>query len=81
MVKESPAFNLLEELIKRSRLPWRWVTTITAVVLLLFLILVIYLDGTFSNLSEWDFWREFLGPPVIIVYVLSIYPFMQRLGE
>jgi hypothetical protein len=81
MVKESSSLPLLEELIKRSRLPWHWATVIIAIVLLIFLILVIYLDGAFPNISEWDFWRKFLGPPVIIIYVLMIYPFMQRLWE
>jgi hypothetical protein len=81
MAEEPHTLPLFEELIKRSRLPWRWVTAITAVVLLLFLVLVACLDGIFSNLSDWEFWRAFLGPPVIIVYILLIYPFMQRLGE
>ncbi|UCB42827.1 MAG: hypothetical protein JSV77_10330 [Dehalococcoidales bacterium] len=81
MVKESPTLPLLEELIKRSRLPWRWAIIIVAVVWLLFLILVTYLDGAFSSLSEWEFWRIFLGSPVIIIYILIVYPFMQRLGE
>jgi len=81
MIKETPALPLLVELIKRSRLPWRWVTAIVAGVLLLALILSTLLDGVFSNLADWEFWRGFMGPPVIIIYILSIYPFMQRFEE
>lgn len=81
MTKESHTLPLLEDLITRSRLPWRWITVIVAVVLLLLIILMTYLDGAFSNLADWEFWRRFLGPPVIITYILLIYPFMQRLEE
>ncbi|HEY41351.1 MAG TPA: hypothetical protein G4O18_05780 [Dehalococcoidia bacterium] len=81
MAKESQNLPLIAEIIKRSRLPWRWATVIVAAVLLLFFALAALLDGSFSDLSDWNLWRAFLGPPCIIVYILSIYPFMQRMWE
>jgi len=63
---------------KLSRLSWYWTTTIIAVVILLSLILVAYLEDAFN---QWDFWRVGLTAPSIIIYILLIYPFMWRLGE
>ena len=81
MVEEAQNLPLIESLVERSRLSWRWATIIIAGVLLLFFVLTALLDGSFSDLSDWDLWRAFLGPPCIIVYILSIYPFMQRMWE
>jgi hypothetical protein len=50
-------------------------------VLLLSLVLTAYLDGVFSHPFEWSFWRSGLQPPVIITYILVIYPLMQRLWD
>ena len=50
-------------------------------VLLLSLILAAYLDGVFSRPFDWNVWRGGLQPPVIITYILVIYPLMQRLWD
>jgi hypothetical protein len=81
MAEESQKLPLLAALMERSRLPWHWTTAIVAVVLLLFFVLAAFVDGAFSDLSDWNYWRAFLGPPSIIVYVLLVYPFMQRMWE
>jgi hypothetical protein len=69
------------ELVKRSRLPWRWSVALIAAVLLLFLILAAYFEGQFGDQFNWDYWRVGLQGPVIIIYVLAVYPFMWRLWQ
>jgi hypothetical protein len=81
MAEESQNLPLIAEIIERSRIPWRWAILIVTVVLLLLFVLAALLDGSFSDLSDWEFWRAFMGPPCVIVYILSIYPFMQRMWE
>ena len=81
MAEDRQELPLLDTLIERSRLPWRWVTAIVAAILLLSLILATLLDGAFSELSNWEFWRNFLDAPAAVIYILSIYPFVQRLWE
>ncbi len=66
---------------KRSRLPWYWATAVVAAVLLLFLILATFLDGVINDLSTWRFWQNNLEGPILITYILVIYPFMWRLRE
>jgi len=72
---------LLEELLQRTRLPWYGATALISVVLLLSVVLAAYLDGVFSRPFDWDVWRSGLQPPVIITYILVIYPLMQRLWD
>ncbi|UCB42309.1 MAG: hypothetical protein JSV77_07530 [Dehalococcoidales bacterium] len=79
MVKEPDSYPLLMELVKYSRFPWYWVTVVIAVVMLLVLVLVAYLDGTFGELSELSFWRNFLDGPVLTIYILVAYHFVWRL--
>ena len=79
MAEESRAYNLFDALMKRPRLPWYRLTAVVFVVLLLLLILVTYLDGALTHLSVWRFWQDFLQAPVIIIYILLIYPFLSRL--
>jgi len=81
MVEETRSYPLLTALMKRTRLPWYWATAVVAAVLLLFLILVEYLDGTFVNLLDWRFWQNHLDGIVNINYILVVYPFMWRLRE
>jgi hypothetical protein len=78
---EESRLPLIAEIMERSRLPWRWTTAIIATVLLLFFVLATLFDSSFSELSDWEFWRRSLGAPSVIVYVFAIYPFMQRLWE
>ena len=78
----SRADNLLDRLMKFSRMPWYWATAIAAAVLLIFLILVVYLDGFFvlgTAVSELNFWRHLLDSPVMAIYILMVYPLMRRL--
>jgi len=79
MAEEPGSYPLLMELVKCSRLPRYWVTVMIAVMLLLVLVLVVFLDGTFTELSEWSLWRYFLDGPVLITYILVVYPFMWQL--
>ena len=79
MPEEPRAYPLVMELMKRSRLQWRWTMVIVAVLLLLFLVLAAYLDGVFTDLSHWSLWRSFLDGPVLIMYILVVYPFIWRL--
>lgn len=73
--------DLLQMIVKRSRLPWYWFTVAFTATLLLFLIAATVLDGMTGRFSHWDFWREFIAGPVIIAYILLIFPYMRHLGE
>ena len=81
MSEESRHNDLLQELLRQTRLPWYGATALIAAVLLLSLVLAAYLDSVFSRPFEWSVWRGGLQPPVIITYVLVIYPLMQRLWD
>ena len=79
MTEEPRAYPLVMQLMKRSRLQWRWIMVIVAVPLLLFLVLAAYLDGVITDLSHWSLWRSLLDGPVLIMYILVVYPFIWRL--
>ncbi len=81
MAEESHADNLLQTLMRRSRLPWYWTAAVVTAVLLLLLILAAYLDGAFGDLSELQFWQRFMDSPVLIIYILVVYPLIWRLWE
>jgi hypothetical protein len=81
MAEEPRTYPLVEALIKRSRLPWYWAIAIVVAVLLLFIILVTFLDGVFNDLSTWRFWQNSLEGPVVIIYILVVHVFMWRLRE
>jgi hypothetical protein len=70
MAEELRAYPLVMELMKRSRLRWHWVMAIATALLLLFIVLVAYLDGASTGLSEWNFWRNFLDGPVLTIWRL-----------
>lgn len=46
-----------------SGLRWRWIMGVVAALLLLFLVLLAYLDSVFTDLSHWSLWRNFLDAP------------------
>ena len=73
--------NILQSLVTRSRLSWYWLALLVALALLLVLVLAAFLDGSLDRLSDWEFWRQYLGVPVIIAYIFLIYPYMLRLGR
>ena len=79
MAEEPRAYPLVMELMMHTRLRWRWIVVVVAALLLLFLVLVAYLGGIFTKLSEWNLWRSFLDAPVLIIYILVVYPFVWRL--
>lgn len=79
MTKEPSSYPLLIELVKNSRLSRYLVTLITAFIMLLVLVLAAYLDGVFTELSEWNLWRNFLDAPVLIIYIMVVYPLIWRL--
>jgi len=70
---------LIVAVIRRFRLPWHWATALVAAVLLSFLFPFTYLNGDTSYFSDLSFWRSLLDGPVMITYILVIYPFMWRL--
>ena len=76
MAEDSRAYPLVEALMKRSRLPYLWATTIIAAMLLLLLILAVYLDGTANYLLDWTFWRTNLDGIVLTTYILVVHIFM-----
>jgi len=79
MQKETISRPLLVALIKSIPLPWYLTTSITTFILLIFFVLAAYLSGSISKLVEWDFLRDNLNGPVLIVYILATYPFIWRL--
>ena len=79
MTEERNAYPLIMELGKRCRLPWHWFIVIVATLLLLLLCLFAYLDGVFTDLSQWRFWQDFLDGPTLIIYILAVYPFIWRM--
>lgn len=79
MAEKPRSYPLIIELMKRLRLPWCWIIVAITALSLLSLILVAYLDGIFTDLSHWKFWRNFLDGPTLIIYILIIYPFVWRL--
>ena len=79
MAGEYPSYNLVETLLRRSRLPRFWTIIIIAIGLLLLLVLAMSLDGKITNLSEWAFWQNYGDGLFLIVYILSASSFMWRL--
>ncbi|MFC1945821.1 hypothetical protein ACFLW1_01325 [Chloroflexota bacterium] len=81
MTQEIHSYNLVQMLMNKSRLPWRWTTAMVAAVLLLLLILVLFLDGETAKLSNWGFWQDNMEGPVLIIYILVVPIFMWRLRD
>jgi hypothetical protein len=73
-------YSLLERFVKFVRIPWSWAISIITIIFLLLLILVAFVNGYFDDGIDWGFWRSGLEP-VIIVYILVIFPFIQKLWE
>jgi hypothetical protein len=70
---------LLVSIINRTHLSWYWATLLIAIILILTLILVGYLSGAFEQQEGWEVWRVGLQAPSIIIYILLIYPVIERL--
>jgi hypothetical protein len=72
---------LLVALMQQVRIPWHWATVVVAGVLFFLLILVGYLDGGFDQQFGGGFWRTGLQGPVLIIYILVVYPYVLRLWK
>ncbi len=81
MTEETIKYNLLQMVMKKTRLPWRWATAVAGAVLFLLLVLAVLLDGKSPNLSNWGFWQNSLSGLLLIIYILIIPVFMWRLRE
>jgi hypothetical protein len=81
MSETTRSYPLLEELVHRIRLPWYGAAALVAAVLMVLLVVLAYLDGVFDRPFEWGFWRIGLQSPVIITYILAIYPLTQRMWD
>lgn len=79
MALEARSHNLLDDLVRRSRLSQFWATAAVSAFLLSLLVLAAYLDGAFSEGFEWPIWRPHLEAPVIIIYTLILHPFLWKL--
>ncbi len=72
MAKESSKYPLVVALMKRSRLPWYWVTAWVTTGLLFLLILAASLDGTIADLLGWEFWYNYGDGLLLIAYILMM---------
>jgi hypothetical protein len=81
MLKYSLPDSLLDVL--RQKLPFSWYvfTGLVALFLAITLVLTAYLDGGRSLPSNWNYWRAGLIYPLILIYIMVIYPFVQRLSD
>ena len=79
MVQEPRAYPLVVALMKRSRLPWYWVTALVTAGLVLLLTLAASLDGTIADMLGWEFWFNYLDGLLLIPYILMVSTFMWRL--
>jgi hypothetical protein len=73
--------SLLERFVKMTRLPWWVFTLIFAVFLLVMMAVTATADGLEIQKLGWSFWRDSLQGPAILIYILCIYPFLQRVGN
>ncbi|MFC1946429.1 hypothetical protein ACFLXY_00765 [Chloroflexota bacterium] len=78
MIKE-PAKPLLVRIIDFTRLDKRWMTAIYAFSLVFLFVLASLLDGNLSGFIRDNLWRYFMDAPVLITYILLVYPVMYRL--
>jgi MFS family permease len=81
MTQEASKYNLLQMLMKKSRLPWGWAAAAVTVFILLLGILAVSLDGESAKLSDWEFWRNNIVGLLLIPYMLAIPFFVWRLRE
>jgi len=78
MSEYSDNYPLLELFTKSNKLPRCVIITGITIIFILFLVIVAFLEGSFSNGIDWNFWRLGLQS-VIIVYIFVVYPFIQKL--
>lgn len=78
-MNKEPTEPLLVRIIDYSRLDKRWMTVFYAFILLILFVIASSLDGTLNGFIENDLWRYFMDAPVLITYILLVYPVMYRL--
>jgi hypothetical protein len=81
MLKYSLPDSLLDVLRNKLPFPWYAFTALVAIFLAIMLILVAYVDGAHSLPSNWNYWRAGLGNPLIMIYIMIIYPVIKRLSD
>jgi hypothetical protein len=74
-------YTILEMLVKKTHLDWYAATGIIALLFLLGLFLTALAEETPINQLGWNFWRIGLQGPAIIIYILIIYPILNRMGD
>jgi hypothetical protein len=77
--KEIRPNSLIDEFFRIARLPKFWTIALIGAVLVVPLVLIIYIEVQPTSGDAWDFWRNGIEPTVIIIYILIIYPLLQRL--
>jgi hypothetical protein len=74
-------YTIPELLVKKLHLHWYLVTAFFALLLLAGMtITAIAADVSFNKIG-WNFWRVGLQRPVIIIYILIIYPILTKMGD
>ena len=71
-------YPLLELFTKSRKIPRYVIITGITIILILFLVVVAFLEGRFSDGIDWNVWRYGLQSAVII-YIFVIYSFIQKL--
>lgn len=74
-------YTLPEVLVSKTHLNWYTATLIFALLLILGLLLTAFAEKTPINELGWNYWRVGLQGPAIIIYILIIYPMLNRMGD
>jgi hypothetical protein len=74
-------YTLLESLVSKTHLNWYTATVVFALLLIFGLLLTALTEKTPINELGWDYWRVGLQGPAIIIYILIIYPILNRMGD
>jgi hypothetical protein len=81
VLKRIRRLTLPELFVKKTHLHWNIVTTILALFLLIGLFITALTSDTPFNSLGWNFWRVGLQGPVIIIYIMIIYPILTKIGD
>jgi hypothetical protein len=81
MIEENHAVTLPELLVKKTRLHWYVFTGIFAFFLLAILLLAALAEDKPIFQLGWIFWRSALQSPAILIYILILYPVLNRVGN
>jgi hypothetical protein len=73
--------TLLEDLPARTRITWFQLILIIEIILILFFVLMAYLDGILLEPFDLDFWRINMFVPVMFAYALAIQPAYRRFRQ